>query len=106
MDRPVLTSGESKFLLALAVFGLLVPNGIFIWHVFFGMDKIFAALSNPVSLVFILEAFALMFLGAWWLAKTGGKRPGAAGFVAWSLIAGLLFSVPLVIRRVFGTAEK
>lgn len=102
MNRPALTSTESRILLGLAVFGLLVPNGIFIWHVFFGMDRILEALSNPVSLVFILEAFALMFLGAWWIARTGGKKPGPAGFVAWSLIGGLVFSVPLAIRRMFG----
>lgn len=99
MRKPALSSGESRFLLGLATFALLVPNGVFLWCAFFRRDMLFAALSNPVLLVFILEAFALMFLFAWLIARAGIARPGWKGFVLLSLIGGLLFTVPLVIRR-------
>jgi len=104
MNRPVLTSVESKLLFALAIFALIVPNGIFLWYAFFDRDVVFAALTNPVSLVFVLEAFALMGLFAWLIAKTRLTRPGWKGFVLLSLVGSMLFSVPLVIRRVFGKA--
>jgi hypothetical protein len=102
MKLPALTSSDSKFLLGLALFGLLVPNGVFLWYAIFSREVVFVALSNPVALVFAFEAFALMFLFAWLIHRAGVTRPGWKGFILLSLIGSMLFSVPLVIRRVLG----
>ena len=101
MKKPSLSATESGFLVGLALFGLLVPNGIFVWALFVHPEWIRDALMNPVALVFIAEAFLLMFLFAWVLAKAGGGAKGVL-FVAGSLIGGLGFSVPLALRAVFG----
>jgi hypothetical protein len=74
-----------------------VPNGIFIY--FFltdpGMAK--AALTNPISLVFITEAFFLMFLLAWLLGKVACQRPTGMGFILLSLIGSMVCSVPATL---------
>ena len=100
LKRPVLSGTESGFLLGLALFGLFVPNGIFVWALFAHPDLIRDALVNPVSFVFIAEAFLLMFLFAWLLAKSGSKAKGGL-FVIGTLIGGMGFSVPLALRAVF-----
>ncbi len=56
------TSTQEKVLLAFAVFGLIVPNGFFLYYASVAPAALHAAFSNPVSLVFITEAFFLMFL--------------------------------------------
>lgn len=53
---------QEKVLLALAVSGFIVPNGVFLYYALVAPAALHAAFSNPVSLVFITEAFFLMFL--------------------------------------------
>ena len=101
MKLPVLHSGESAVLLIFAVFGLVVPNGIFLLVLFKRPELLLAALANPVALVFILEAFFLMFLVAWLLARAEAKKSVWMGFIALSLIGSMMFSVPLLLRRLF-----
>jgi hypothetical protein len=106
MTQFQLSATESRFLLGLAVFALLVPNGVFVWYALFQRDVVFAALANPVALVFVFEAFALMALFAWLIAKAGVTRPGWKGFIVLSIIGSMLFSVPLVLRRVIGPVRS
>ncbi len=91
------TPGEVRFLVVLAVLGFLVPNGVFLWFLFTAPGLLRAALTNPLSLVFILEAFFLMFLFAWLVRKAGLKRPSAFGFILLSLFGSLACSVPAVL---------
>jgi uncharacterized PurR-regulated membrane protein YhhQ (DUF165 family) len=102
MRLPVLSSLQSLILLGLAVFGFLVPNGVFLWYFFTAPEIVREAMANPVALVFVAEAFFLMLLFAWVIAKAGVTRPGWKGFIALSLIGSMFFSVPLMLRRVFG----
>ncbi len=102
MRFPVLTPLASRVLLVLALFGLLVPNGIFLWYFFTAPETVQEAMANPIALVFMAEAFFLMLLFAWVIAKSGIKCPGWKGFILLSLIGSMFFSVPLMLRRVFG----
>lgn len=79
---------------ALGLFGL---NGVFLYYAFLRPDVMAAAYQNPVSLVFILEAFVMIAFGAWVIARMGLERPGWLAFVAMSLIGSLAFSVPFFL---------
>ena len=92
---------ELKVLAALAVFGILVPNGIFIYFALTDLGAMKAALSNPVSLTFIGEAFFLMFLFAWVLYRGGVRRPSGAVFIVMSLVGSMVFSVPATLYVIF-----
>jgi hypothetical protein len=85
---------QEKLLGALAVFGLLVPNGFFLYHSLVAPTAFHAALSNPVALVFITEAFLLMFLFAWVIHHLGFRSPGGLAFIVMSLLGSMVFSVP------------
>lgn len=74
-----------------------VPNGIFIWYALTPPVLVEAALRNPIALVFIAEAFFLMFLFAWLIGRLGLRRPGRLAFIAMSLIGSMAFSVPAAL---------
>jgi len=59
------------------------------------------ALSNPISLVFITEAFLLMFLVAWLLKKASSTKPTGKTFIIMSILGGMVFSVPATIYLLF-----
>ncbi len=88
------TPTQEKLLLALAVFGLIVPNGFFLYYSLVAPAALDAALSNPVALVFITEAFLLMFLFSWVIRRLGFRSPGWLGFIVMSLLGSMVFSVP------------
>ena len=88
------TPTEAKFLAALAVLGFVVPNGIFVYCLVARPALLPAALANPLALVFMLEAFFLMFLFAWLIRKAGLTRTSGFWFVVLSLVGSLAFSVP------------
>lgn len=90
-------SSERRFLLALAIFGAVVPNGIFVYYFLASPETTKAALTNPISLVFITEAFILMFLFAWLLRKAACRKPSGALFVVMSLLGTMVFSIPAAL---------
>lgn len=85
---------QEKLLLALAVFGLIVPNGFFLYYSLVAPAALHSALGNPVALVFITEAFLLMFLFAWMIRYLGFRSPGWLAFIIMSLLGSMVFSVP------------
>lgn len=82
------------FLSALGLFGL---NGVFLYYAFFHPDVMAAAQHNPISLVFMVEAFVMVAFAAWVIARLGLKRPGWLVFVVMSIAGSLAFSVPFFI---------
>src|SRR5687768_9358924 len=100
------TAGQEKLLLALASFGLLVPNGLFLYHALWNPDAVRAALTNPVALVFMTEAFFLMFLFAWLIHRSGNKSPGWKVFILMSLVGSMVFSVPAFLYLVSRNARQ
>jgi hypothetical protein len=97
MKPLILTRREQLALAYFAAFGFLVPNAVFIYYFLTNPELTRAALSNPISLVFVIEAFFLMFLFAWLLRRLGVRKPGALGFVVMSLLGSMAFSVPATL---------
>lgn len=97
MRLPELKKTEYTFLTLLAFFGATIPNGIFIYYFFTSPETTKAALTNPISLVFIIEAFVLMFLFAWLLAKMSLGRLSGKIFILMSLLGSMVFSVPVAL---------
>lgn len=100
------TPAQEKVLLALAVSGLIVPNGVFLYYALVTPAAVHAALSNPVSLVFITEAFFLMFLFAWVIRHLGFRSPGWRAFIVMSLLGSMVFSVPAFLYLASRNARK
>jgi len=88
------SKSQQTVLYVLAVFGLLVPNGVFLYFAFARPDIFQAAMSNPITLVYMLEAFLLVAFFAWLIYRSGNKSPGWIAFVLMSLVGSLAFSVP------------
>lgn len=84
-------------LLILSLVGLLGPNGLFIWATVAKPELLWAAMSNPVAQVFMVEAFVLMFLFAYLIARQGLRSPGWGAFILMSLIGSMMFSVPAAL---------
>jgi hypothetical protein len=77
-----------------AVFGLLVPNGLFIHWVVKDFHGIQPILQNHLALAFILDAFlALGILSIYFAFRPIGKVHWA-WFLILSLAGGLGFSLP------------
>jgi hypothetical protein len=89
------TQLERRLLCVLAAFGALIPNGVFIYFFFTSPETTKAALTNPISLVFITEAFILMSLFAWLLRKVASRKPSGGLFVVLSLLGTMVFSIPV-----------
>jgi len=88
------TRVQERVLLGLALFGLVVPNGVFVYFSLVQPAALRAALANPIALVFIGEAFFLMFLVAWLIHRLGFRSPGWLAFILMSLAGSMVFSIP------------
>ncbi|HEX6729734.1 MAG TPA: hypothetical protein VF074_06975 [Pyrinomonadaceae bacterium] len=88
------TRTHEKVLIALAIFGLMVPNGLFLYYSLFAPAVLRAAFANPIAFVFMLESFLLMFLFAWLIHHRGYRSPGWLAFIVMSLVGSMAFSVP------------
>ena len=81
-------------LLLIALFGLFVPNGIFVYWLlteFRGVDDV---INNKLALGFIIEAFLVMSLMAYYFAQNPIGRVKWYWFIVFSLIGGLGFGIP------------
>lgn len=106
MKKIKLTKIESNSLITLSVIGILIPNGFFLYYFLTNPKVTTEALSNPISLVFIIEAFVLMFLFAWLLKKAEVEKPNGIVFIIMSLIGSMVFSVPLTICSIIKNKKK
>ncbi|MGE0815822.1 MAG: hypothetical protein AB7O28_13800 [Vicinamibacterales bacterium] len=99
----------TTILLALALFGLTVPNGLFVYWLVADFTTVGAVLANRLALAFILDACLATGLLAYLFAV---RPPGPLRwpwFVALSLLGGLGFSIPFYLwlnfrRSAGGTA--
>lgn len=82
------------WLLIIALFGLIVPNGLFIYWLFTEFNGVAGVIENKLALAFIIDAFLAMFLLAWWFAAKPIGRVRWYWFIVFSIIGGLGFSIP------------
>jgi hypothetical protein len=92
-----LTPRQRALLTLVALFGLLGPNGVFVYYVLFRWNDLLAGMRNPVALAFLIEAMVVMVLLAALIALRPVGRWGWKTFLALSLIGGLAFSIPTFI---------
>lgn len=90
-------SPYQPFLWLLSTIGFFGLNGIFIHYTFWHPEVLAAAQQNPVSLVFMAEAFVMVAFGAWIISRFELEQPGWIAFVGLSLLGGLAFSVPFFL---------
>ncbi len=92
------TETQEKLFLGLALFGLIIPNGFFLYYSLVAPASLHAALTNPIALVFITEAVLLMFLFAWLIHRWGIRSPGWLAFIIMSVVGSMVFSVPAFLN--------
>jgi hypothetical protein len=81
-------------LLIVALFCLIVPNGIFLYWSATEFRSFSDYYQNKLALAFIIEAFMVMFLLAFYFAKNPPGRFKWYWFVVLSLVGGIGFSIP------------
>jgi hypothetical protein len=95
-------------LLAIALFGLTVPNGVFLYWLFFEYNGLAAALHNKLAVALLMDAFMALGLLAHYFAREPPGRFKWPWFVALSIIGGLGFGLPMYFwlnKRLTGAHE-
>ena len=82
-------------LLSLAILGFLLINCPFLYFVLMERAVYQEAMRNGMALLFMGEAFLLMFLLAFLIHRLGWRNPGWLLFIVMSLVGSLAFSIPL-----------
>jgi hypothetical protein len=82
-------------LLAIALFGLIVPNGLFLYWLIYEFDGVMNVVQNKLAVAFILDAYLTLGLLAYYFAGNPLGRFKWYWFVALSFLGGLGFSIPL-----------
>lgn len=88
---------ERFWLIALAVFGFAAVNGAFFYGFFAQPGSLKAALTNPISLAFLVEALLMLGALAYLLGKWGVGRLSWTWFLFLSLVGSMAFALPVVL---------
>jgi hypothetical protein len=83
------------FLLIIALFGLLVPNGLFLYWMFYEYDGLMSLVQNKLAIAFIVDCLLAMGLLAFYFASKPIGPIKWYWFVVLSFVGGLGFSIPL-----------
>ena len=82
------------FILIAALFGLLVPNGLFIYWLLTEFHGVGDVINDRLALAFIIEAFLVLVIMAVYFARNPIGTVKWYCFVVLSLIGGLGFGIP------------
>ena len=74
---------------------MVVPNGLFLYWLFYEYEGLANAAQNKLALAFIIDAFMVLGLLAYYFARNPIGRVKWYWFVALSILGGLGFSLPL-----------
>lgn len=80
--------------LIISIFGFTLINLPFLYYAFIDREVYFQAMNNGMALLFMTEAFLLMFFLAFLIAKMKIKKPGWLFFIIMSILGSLAFSIP------------
>ncbi|MBP6671938.1 MAG: hypothetical protein KA247_02260 [Bacteroidetes bacterium] len=87
-------NNRQPLLLSIAVFGLIIPNGMFLYYIVVELSSLSQVLNDLLAMGFIIDAFMATGLLAWWFAEHPLGRYSWKTFIALSLFGGLGFSLP------------
>lgn len=90
------TSRERLLLWIVAAAGFAVVNGGFIYGLL-QREVLEQALTNPVAVAFMIEAFLLVGVFAYLLTRWGVSRLSWWWFVLLSLLGSMAFALPVVL---------
>lgn len=82
-------------LLVVALFGLVVPNGFFVYWLLYEFNGLGPVLQNRLALGFILDVFLALIILSVYFARHPIGRVKWHWFVVLSLLGGFGFSLPL-----------
>ncbi|MBI3567912.1 MAG: hypothetical protein HY084_06910 [Gemmatimonadetes bacterium] len=82
-------------LLVISAFGLIVPNGFFVYWLLFEFNGLGPVLHDRLALGFILDVFLALILLSVYFARHPLGRVKWYWFVVLSLLGGFGFSLPL-----------
>lgn len=85
------------WLILVAAFGAVVPNGIFLYWLFTEFSSLDQVLSDKLAIAFILDAAMATALLAYLFAIKPPGRYRWPWFLAFSLLGGLGFSIPFYL---------
>jgi hypothetical protein len=88
---------ERTGLIAFGLIGFFGLNTLFGYAVITRPQAMWDALENPVSLVFIIEAFMLLGLFAYLFGKWGVSCMGWIAFDLLSLLGSMAFAIPVAL---------
>lgn len=88
---------ERCWLWALAIVGAVGLDTAFMFGLVVRPELLTQAMSNPVSLAFIIESLLLMFVFAYLLGKWGVSRMHWGWFVGLSLVGSMALALPVVL---------
>jgi hypothetical protein len=93
------------WLLPVAAFGAIVPNGLFLRWLVTEFSTLRAVLADHLAVAFILDAALATGLLCWFFAVNPRGRHGWPVFLLLSLLGGLGFSIPLFLWMNGGAGE-
>lgn len=97
MRSEIVYSPRERFVLwTLAAVGFAFVNGAFVYALL-QPDVLRQALTNPLALAFLGEAFLLLVAFAYLLTKWGVSRLSWQWFVMLSLLGSMAFALPVVL---------
>ncbi|HSQ59622.1 MAG TPA: hypothetical protein VLT84_04235 [Acidobacteriota bacterium] len=96
-QQPSYSSTERFWLSALAIFGFVAVNGAFFYGLFARPGSLSDALTNPISLAFLVEALLILAALAYLLGKWGVARLSWRWFLFLSLLGSMAFALPAVL---------
>ncbi len=97
MPRTEYSPTERAWLVTLAVIGFVAVNGAFFYGLLARPGSLKAALTNPISLAFLVEALLMLGALAYLLGKWGVSRLSWAWFLFLSLVGSMAFALPVVL---------
>lgn len=86
--------GRPRALLLVALFGLIVPNGLLVYWLAAKFHGLGAILHDTLALAFILDALLALVILSIYFARRPIGRVHWGWFIVCSLVGGLGFSLP------------
>lgn len=86
-------------LFVFAILAFLGPNGLYLYYAMTKPELNAEALSNPISLAFMIEAMMLLALFLWYVFRTTRSWGKVVLYLVLAFLGSLAFSLPFFFAR-------